>query len=141
MARELLAEAADSDLMRPYVDREKDHSVNSVGAAALHFIEGYQKIGRLLKTAGCVPAAEGTPHTHGHGHAHDHAPRLPEVLEKLDGTQKVLPLLADLTDTQLDSVPAVKNQWADGERTLAVVLDTIISHQAGHLASLRDALV
>lgn len=139
-ASALLAGSDESALHRPYVDREGDHSANSVGSAALHFIEGYQKIGRLLKGAGYVSAslAEGAPQPHGHGKHHD--PDMSDVVKGLDAAKIRLTLLADLSDEQLDSVPSVRNQWADGERTLLQVLDTIIDHQAGHLASLQDAL-
>ncbi|MFF0018045.1 DinB family protein [Streptomyces sp. NPDC005374] len=141
-ARGLLAEAHDSDLHRPYVDREGDHSANSVGNAALHFVEGYQKIGRLLKGAGYVSASltGETVQGNGHRHDHDHEAEITDVLKGLDAAKVRLTLLADLTDAQLDSIPPMKNQWADGERTLLTVLDVIIAHQAGHLASLGDAL-
>jgi len=139
-ARAMLASADDADLHRPYVDREGDHSANSVGTAALHFVEGYQKIGRLLKGAGYVSSSFSDSTTQPHGHGRHNEAELSDVVKGLDAAKVRLTLLADLTDEQLDSVPGIRNQWADGERTLLDVLDTIIDHQAGHLASLGDAL-
>jgi hypothetical protein len=62
------------------------------------------------------------------------------VRERLVEGKARLDLLVNLTDEQLDSVPAGVNRFADGRRTLEQVIDDVLAHQAAHLATLKRTL-
>jgi hypothetical protein len=51
----------------------------------------------------------------------------PDVLDRLIGGKDPISLLAELTDKQLDSVPAKVNRFADG-------------HHAAHLVAVKRAV-
>jgi hypothetical protein len=126
---------------------EDGTTTGTVAAAAAHLAEGYARLGRFLHSTGYVPAVPAPDPAHGHGHAHGdghrHAPppaTVTEVLELLHRMQQPVALLGDLTDKQLDSVPAKANRFSDGHRTLRQVIDEMASHQAAHLAAVKQAL-
>jgi hypothetical protein len=143
----------DADLRKPCPDEGGDGAGETVGPAAAHLAEGYHRLGRFLQSAGYVPESPATETSHGHGHGHGHghqraqAPEavpdvldVPGLLDWLIGGKAAIGLLADLTDEQLDNVPARVNRYADGRRTLAQVIDEIFAHQAAHLAALKRAV-
>jgi hypothetical protein len=138
----------EADLGKPCADASAGDTVDAaaahrggdtVGATAAHMADGYDHLGRLLQTAGCVP---GSPTTAGH-HRHHHA-RVPEALPdlraRLVGGKARIALLADLTDEQLDSVPPAVGLFSDGRRTLEQVIEAVIAHQAAHFATLKRAV-
>jgi hypothetical protein len=148
---EFFGTLTDADLRKPCPDKDGDVAGDTVGPAAAHLAEGYHRLGRFLRSAGYAPGSPATTHGYGHGHGHDHqraqAPEaVPDVLDVpglldwlIDG-KAAIGLLADLSDEQLDSVPARVNQFADGRRTLAQVIDETFAHQAAHLATLKRAV-
>ncbi|MFD1537019.1 hypothetical protein [Nonomuraea guangzhouensis] len=134
----------DADLSKCCPDGDGE-TTGTVASAAAHLAEGYARLGRFLHSTGYVPAAP--EHGHGHGHAHGaghrHAPppaTVADVLELLHRVEQPVTLLGDLTDQQLDSVPAKANRFADGHRTLQQVIDEMTAHQAAHLAAIKQAL-
>jgi hypothetical protein len=142
---EFLGTLDEADLGRPCpeestVDAAAAHrGSDTVGATAAHMADGYEHLGRLLKTAGYVP---GSPTTAGyHGHDPARTPEaLPDLRARLVGGKARIALLADLTDEQLDSVPPAAGLFSDGRRTLEQVIEAVIAHQAGHFATLRRAV-
>ena len=159
-AAQTLEESTDSQLRKPYAENAEGHFATSVGGAAVHFAQGYGKLGKFLHEGGYLDVADrfapgagaggggghGHGHGGGHGHGHGHGPgahgdvTVPEVLKSLEKAREIIALLEELSDAQLDSIPPLLGEWSDGERTLYSVLETIITHQAGHLGSLKAAL-
>jgi hypothetical protein len=132
----------DADLSKRCPDEAGD-ATGTVGAAAAHLAEGYARLGRFLHSTGYVPAVPAADSEHGHGAGHRHVPppaTVADVLELLHRVEQPVALLGDLTDGQLDSVPAKANRFSDGHRTLRQVIDEMTSHQAAHLASVKQAL-
>ena len=163
-AAQLLEQSTESQLRRPYMETADGHSATTVAGAAIHFAQGYGKLGKFLNDAGYISAADrfapggaqggGGPHGgHGHGHGHGHGGghgahgfggeaqlKVTDVISTLDRTREIIGLFEELSDEQLDSVPSVLGEWSDGKRTLGVVLATLVDHQSEHLESLRKAL-
>jgi hypothetical protein len=142
---EFVGTLTDADLRKPCPDETGHDAGHTVGAAATHLADGYQRLGQFLLSAGYVPGspAAGTSHGHGHGYGHQHAQApvgVPDLLDRLVGGKAPIGLLAELTDEQLDSVPASANRFADGHRTLEQVINEVIAHQAAHLEALRRAV-
>lgn len=130
----------DEDLRRPCQD-ESGHGSGDVGAAIMHVVEGYQRLGQFLRSTGYVPGSPDTGRIHGDGHGHAQRPEtVAELRDRLMGGRVQLDLMRQLTDDQLDSVPARVNQFADGNRTLGQVIETVLAHQAADVVTLRRAV-
>lgn len=159
-AAQLLEQSTESQLRRPYKETADGHSATTVGGAAIHFAQGYGKLGKFLNDAGYISAADRFapsgaqggghgPHgghgAHGggghgaHGFAGESQLKAPDVIKTLDRAREIVGLFEELSDEQLDSVPSVLGEWSDGRRTLGVVLETLVDHQSEHLESLREA--
>ena len=134
----------DADLPKPCRDEGGDDPGRTVGAVAAHVAEGYHRLGQFLRSAGYVgqsPAGE-TSHSNEHGHGRANSPEVtPDLLNRLIAGKAPIGLLADLTDEQLDSVPAAgSSRFSDGRKTLEQIIDQVIAHQAAHLAALQRAV-
>ena len=133
-AEAVLGAVDDVDLTKHCPNEDGDVS-GTVAAAAAHLAEGYGRLGRFLHSNAYVPA------TPGRGHEHAAPPEtVADVLQLLHGVEPTMPLLGELTDEQLDTVPAKTNRFTDGKRTLRDVITEMIAHQAGHLAGIKQAL-
>jgi len=137
------------DLHKPCPDESTEDSAgDTVGAVAAHMAQGYHFLGKILQAEGYTmgsPAMgnrKGRGHRYRPGHGRTLPPAaLPDVVDRLTAGKAPIGLLADLTDEQLDSVPAAgSSRFSDGSRTLEQVIDEIIAHQAAHLATLKRAV-
>jgi hypothetical protein len=160
-AAQALEESTETHLRQPYKETADGHAATTVGGAAIHFAQGYGKLGKFLAESGYIPAQDpfgsgGGSGSHGHGghgggggHGHggghgfgglEASLTVPDVIKSLDRARAIIDLFEELGDEQLDSVPSIIGEWADGERTLYAVIDTLIDHQSEHLADLKAAL-
>jgi hypothetical protein len=134
----------DADLPKPCRDEGGDDPGKTVGAVAAHVAEGYHRLGQFLRSAGYVgqSRASETSHSDEHGHGRANSPEAtPDLLNRLIAGKAPIGLLADLTDEQLDSVPAAgSSRFSDGHKTLEQIIDEVIAHQAAHLAALQRAV-
>lgn len=134
----------DAHLSKPCPNENGD-ATGTVATAAAHLAEGYTRLGRFLHSTGYVAAVPASDHDHGHAHGdgHRHAPpptTVADVLELLHRAEQPVALLGDLTDKQLDSVPAKANRFTDGNRTLRQVINEMASHQEAHLTAIKQVL-
>jgi hypothetical protein len=142
----------------------------TIGAAARHTADNYQRIAGFVQTSDRVSATH-QPAQHsehripkflrvlGHGpqdHAnHDHARGTDEhdngytaetidldvVVEQLGASRDTLGRIAELTDIQLDQAPPKDSfRFCDGQRTLEQVLASLLKHQSHQVDSLKSAL-
>ena len=137
------------DLHKPYPDEStEDRAGDTVGAVAAHMAQGYHFLGKFLQADGYVPGSpvmgnrKGRGHRYRQGHGRTLPPAaLPDVMDRLSAGKAPIGLLADLTDEQLDSVPAAgSSRFSDESRTLEQVIDHVIAHQAAHLVTLKRAV-
>ena len=159
---DLLATLDQAALDRPCPGREKLGD-GTIGAAARHTADNYQRIAEFVQTSDRMSAAAHGGHrvlrflrALGHGpqdHAnHDHASTehdndytaqnvdLDAVVEQLKASRDALGRIAELTDNQLDQVPPKDSfRFCDGQRTLEQVLAGLLKHQAHQLEALRTA--
>jgi hypothetical protein len=133
-AEAVLGAMDDVDLTK-HCPNEDGEVSGTVAAAAAHLAEGYGRLGRFLHSTVYAPAAPERRHEHT-------APpeTVADVLYLLHGVEQTTPLLGELTDEQLDTVPAKTNKFTYGERTLRDVITEMIAHQAAHLAGIKRAL-
>ena len=164
---ELLSTLDQAALERPCPGREKLGD-GTIGAAALHTADNYERIAAFVQTSDRMTAAH-QPATHGGhriprflralGHGpQDHAPRdhgadghdngytaddidLHAVVEQLGASRDALGRIGELTDSQLDEVPPKDCfRFCDGQRTLEQVLAGLLKHQAHQVEALSAAL-
>jgi hypothetical protein len=136
----VFAAVDDADLSK-HCPNEDGEATGTVAAAAAHLAEGYARLGRFLDSTGYVPPVPAADPEHGHGHRRAPPPAtVADVLELLHRAEQPVTLLGDLTDEQLDSVPAKANRFTDEHRTLRQVISEMTSHQAAHLAAVKRAL-
>ena len=163
---ELLLTLDQAALRRPCPGREKLGD-GTIGAAARHTADNYQRIAAFVQTSDRMSATHQPAAPGGHriprllralGHGpQDHAPRdhgadqhddgytaedidLDAVVEQLGASRDALGRIAELTDSQLDQVPPKDSfRFCDGQRTLEQVLGGLLKHQAHQLEALRTA--
>ena len=164
---DLLSTLDQAALGRPCPGREKLGD-GTIGAAARHTADNYQRIAGFVQTSDRMSAAH-QPAAHG-GHriprflralghgpqdhaARDHGAGQPEngytaddidldaVLEQLAASRDTLGRIAELTDSQLDQVPPKDSfRFCDGQRTLDEVLASLLKHQAHQVEALKTAV-
>jgi hypothetical protein len=164
---ELLSTLDQAALDRPCPGREKLGD-GTIGAAARHTTDNYQRIAAFVQTSDQMSAAHQPAGHGGHriprflrtlGHGpQDHAARdhgadrhddayipdhidLDAVVAQLSASRDALARIAELTDSQLDQVPPKDSfRFCDGQRTLQQVLAGLVKHQAHQVEVLSDAL-
>jgi len=63
------------------------------------------------------------------------------LLDRLSAARDAFAPLANLTDEQLDTVPAASDmRFCDGQRTLEQIVTSLLNHQSHQVAALRAAL-
>src|SRR5450759_1151371 len=160
---ELLSTFDQAALRRPCPGREKLGD-GTIGAAARHTADNYQRIAALVQTSDRIstahqPAAQGGHRIPrflravGHGpqdHAnpdHDATQHddsytaenidLDVVVHQLNASRSTLSRIAELTDSQLDAIPPKDSfRFCDGQRTVEQVLAGLLKHQAHQLEAL-----
>jgi hypothetical protein len=160
---DLLSTLDQAALRRPCPGREKLGD-GTIGAAARHTADNYQRIADFVQTSDRMSAEHGGhriprflhalgrgPQDHAH---HDHAPGadqhddgytaegidLEAVGEQLNASRDTLGRIAELTDSQLDAIPPKDSfRFCDGQRTLEQVLAGLLKHQAHQLEALTTA--
>jgi hypothetical protein len=159
---DLLSTLDRAALRRPCPGREKLGD-GTIGAAARHTADNYERIAGFVQTGDRMSAAHGGHRIPrllralGHGpqdHANDdHAAAqhdngytaenvdLDAVVEQLTASREALGRIAELTDSQLDAIPPKDSfRFCDGQRTLEQVLAGLLKHQAHQLEALKTAV-
>jgi hypothetical protein len=162
---DLLSTLDQAALRRPCPGREKLGD-GTVGAAIRHTADNYSRIAGFVQTGDGMasphqPAERGAHRmprflrAFGHG-PQDHAEHGPgghadngytadstnpaAVIEQLEASRDSLGHLGELSDPQLDAIPAKDSfRFCDGQRTLEQVLAGLFKHQARQLDALRAA--
>jgi hypothetical protein len=151
----LVSRQTPETLQRPCPGRQKLGD-GTVGALIAHTADNYERIAGFASGQD-VLATDHVPPTGGHtlprflralGHTRpEHGgnytaqPAEPQALrDQLDGIHASLAQVADLTDDQLDAVPAEGSfRFCDGKRTFEEVLRALLKHQARQLDTIRSA--
>jgi hypothetical protein len=163
-----LISTVDEAAMRlPCPGREKLGD-GTVGASVRHTADSYQRITAFVQTSNQMSGAHEPTHpgghriprflrTLGHGPA-DHAEHGPgagqheneytadninldAVVKQLSATRLALGPIAELTDNQLDAIPAKDSfRFCDGQRTLEQILASLLKHQSHQVEALNTAL-
>lgn len=130
-----LAAAGEAALARPCPGRGKLGD-GTVGAVAAHTAGNYLRVADFLRTR-----ANGGAHHPGSAHAAGlsaESIHLGYVLDRLEEAKGAWSVLANLDDRTLEDVPPAGGmKFADGERTLEVIVASILKHQRHQI----DALV
>jgi hypothetical protein len=164
----IISAVDDSTLRLPCPGREKLGD-GTIAASARHAADNYQRIAEFLETSDRMSGPhEPTQHgvrgiprflrAFGHGPS-DHAAKGPGVgerqdeytadnidldrlVEQLAAARAALGRIAELTDSQLDTIPPKDSfRFCDGQRTLEQVLASLLKHQGHQVAALNAALV
>lgn len=123
----------EEDLERPDPDRPG----RTVGEAAAHMAESYHHLGRLLDAQVLAPGLHPVGHVHGRGPEL----RLSDIMDRAVQARAAVNKVAELTDEQLDIVPAAgTSRFSDGRRTFGQIIEAVIDHQGSHLTSLQAAV-
>jgi hypothetical protein len=127
---DLLATQGDAVLMLPCPGRGKLGD-GTVGATAAHTAASYHRIAAFL---------EGTADADGGEHQAP-SPDRDDLLERLSSARHALASLAQLTDEQLDVVPAASEmRFCDGRRTLEQILSSLLKHQRHQIDAVKAAV-
>jgi hypothetical protein len=157
----------EATLRLPCPGREKLGD-GTVAASARHTADNYQRIAAFVQTSdGMSGAHSPTPNgghriprflrALGHGPADhgEHGPGvgqhddqytadtidLTAVATQLSASRHTLGQIADLTDSQLDTIPPKDSfRFCDGRRTLGQVLAALLKHQSHQVDALKTAL-
>ena len=160
---DLLSALDHAALRRPCPGREKLGD-GTIGAAAQHTADNFQRIAdfvqtsdrmsadhgghripRFLRALGHKPQDDANPdHPPGAGQ-HDNGYTadidVDAVVERLGACREALGRIADRTDSQLDQVPPKESfRFCDGHRTLQQVLAALLKHQAHQVEALKTAV-
>ena len=106
---------------------------------------GGHRIPRFLRAIGHGPPSDRAEHSPAAGQ-HDikytaDAIDVCAVVEHLSASHDTLGRIAELTDTQLDSIPPDGSfRFCDGQRTLEQVLAGLLKHQGHQVEALRSAV-
>jgi demethylmenaquinone methyltransferase/2-methoxy-6-polyprenyl-1,4-benzoquinol methylase len=134
----LLSTRGTSALMLPCPGRRKLADA-TVGATAAHTAGSYERIAAFLRAT--VDGQAGHPPG---GHDGEHRAEkvdLDDLLERLSAAQDALALLAELSDEQLDGVPAASEmKFCDGRRTLEQILSSLFKHQRHGVDAVKAAV-
>lgn len=133
--RALIAAGGEGFLRRPCPGREKLGD-GTVGALATHTADTYHRIAAFV-------AGSEVGHDRVAGAHPSPAPAIEasQLLDRLVAAQHALGGLAELTDRQLDVVPAAgQTRFCDGQRTMEQVVTSMLKHQGHQLEALRAAV-
>jgi hypothetical protein len=134
----LLSTRGAAALMLPCAARGKLGD-GTVGATAAHTAGSYQRIAAFLRAT--VDGQAGHPPG---GHDAEHRAEnvdLDDLLERLSAARDALALLAELSDEQLDGVPAASEmKFCDGRRTLEQILSSLFKHQRHGVDAVKAAV-
>jgi DinB superfamily len=127
---DLLATQGDAVLMLPCPGRRKLGD-GTVGATAAHTAASYHRIAAFLED---TADADGGEHR-------GPSPDRDDLLEQLSSARQALASLAQLTDEQLDVVPAASEmRFCDGRRTLEQILSSLLKHQRHQIDAVKAAI-
>lgn len=163
----LLSERGESCLSLACPGREKIGD-GTVAACTSHTADRYQRIAEFLGAIGHTrggPAGAGQrshriprflragghrPASHAEGgheeglHDGEHTAEtvdLDGLLERLSASRDAFAVLAEMTDEQLDVVPAAGSfRFCDGQRTLEQVVASLLKHQGHQIDAVRTAV-
>jgi hypothetical protein len=164
---DLLGALDQAALRRPCPGREKLGD-GTIGAAARHTADNYQRIAAFVEASDRMSAADQPAAHGGHriprflralGHGpQGHAPQdhgddqhdngytadnidLDVVVEQLNASRGTLGRIAELSDSRLDQVPPKDGfRFCDGQRTFEQVLAGLLKHQAHQVQALTTAV-
>ena len=108
----------------------------TVAASAKLATQNYQRIGKFVATADRM--SDGRRHDDSYtAETTDPA----DLIEQLSAAREDLSGIAELTDQQLDAVPAKDSfRFCDGQRTVEQVLAGLLKHQDHQVRALKAAL-
>jgi hypothetical protein len=140
----------------------------TIAASLRHTADNYQRIAAFVQTSDGMADKRAMAGAGGHrvprflralgdGPAHhsDHAPDggphqdrctasdidLDRLAEQLSTTRDALGRIAELSDTQLNTIPPKDSfRFCDGQRTLEHVLASLLKHQSHQIQALKEAL-
>ncbi|MDQ6732481.1 MAG: hypothetical protein M3022_19885 [Actinomycetota bacterium] len=163
----LIATLADTTLRLPCPGREKLGD-GTIAASAQHTADNSQRIAGFVQASDRITAGEPNAHgghrvprflkalghrppghaEHGHDTAGTHgndstveSVELPALREQLRATRESLKRLAALTDSQLHTIPPdSSSRFCDGQRTLDLVLESLLKHQSHQVGAPPAAL-
>jgi hypothetical protein len=134
----LLSSGGQATLRRPCPGRQKLGD-GTVGAVAEHTTENYERIARFVRATVDGRPAEGLGGRHPAAAAGER--RLDDVLDRLRQARRDLEVLTELSDEQLDEVPAAgEMRFADGQRTLDAIVVAVLRHQQHQVEAIAAAL-
>lgn len=155
---ELVSARGEDALSLPCPGREKLGD-GSVAACATHAAENYLRIASFIAGQSSPPderhgLARRLPRfLRARGHTGGHSPRShgklagageigrEDLIERLSTGRQALASLAELTDAQLDQIPAASDmKFCDGQRTLEQIVRSLLDHQAHQVDAVRGAL-
>jgi hypothetical protein len=126
-----LAEAEPGDLRRSLPGRQKLGD-GTVGVLASHTADNYGRIAAFV--AGHGPGGA-------HGASAVDSADASALVRQLVGVRSQAEVIAQLTDAQLQAVPAAgRFRFCDGERSLEEVLRALLRHQEHQVAAIGAAL-
>jgi hypothetical protein len=163
----LISRVDDATARLPCPGREKLGD-GTIAAAARHTAENYQRIAAFVQTSDRMSSTNAASQHGGHriprflralGHEpQDHSQHGPgagqhadrhtadntdpdTVIEQLAASRAGLDRIADLADSQLDSIPPKDSfRFCDGQRTLEQVLTGLLKHQGHQVDALKAAI-
>ena len=106
----------------------------TIATVAAHTANNYQRIADFIAATRGEQIPRVVPPRH--------ADRgLDVLLDRLGSARDALTVIAQLDDAQLDSVPPAGTvKFADGQRTLAMVITSLLKHQRHHVRAIAAAL-
>jgi hypothetical protein len=133
-----LSTAGEQGITRPCPGRARLGD-GTVGAVAAHTTDNYHRIARFVS----AHRDGGEQHEPGQ-HGEEYRAReieLDVLLARLAAARDALSTIGQLSDEQMDSVPpAGEMKFADGERTLAQIIASLLKHQRHQVDALAAAL-
>jgi hypothetical protein len=134
----LLSSQGDAALARPCPGRG-ELGDGTVRATTAHSADNYHRIAAFVRATVDGPA-EYPPRGH-HGEHRAENGTLTDLLERLSAGRDALALLGELTDEQLDLVPAASEmKFCDGRRTLELIVTALLKHQRHQVSAVKTAI-
>jgi hypothetical protein len=131
-------DSGDAALARPCPGRAKLGN-GTIRATAAHSADNYQRIAAFVRATVDGPA-DYPPRRHDGEHQAENG-GLTDLIERLSGARDALALLGELTDEQLDLVPAASEmKFCDGRRTLEQIVTSVLKHQCHQVNAVKTAI-
>lgn len=138
----LISTLDEATLHLPCPGREKLGD-GTIAACVRHTTGNYQRIGTFVQTSDRMSRAH-EPTQHGAQHENQYMADVVDLgalVSQLSAGRDALGRIAELTDSQLDSIPPKDSlRFCDGQRTLEQVLASLLKHQSHQVDALKAAI-